>query len=75
MTPYREPQRLVRSRQMLTLVRFALQLVLFFALLSVVVALGAAEVGFVEKVVVAALGVLLVWLAGRVRRIGVRAQA
>ena len=75
MTPYREPRSLVRSRQMLTLVRFALQLVLFFALLSVVVALGAAEVGFVEKVVVAALGVLLVWLAGRVRRIGVRAQA
>ena len=60
---------------MLTLVRLALQLVLLFALLSVVVALGAAEVGFVEKVVVAALGVLLVWLAGRVRRIGVRAQA
>jgi hypothetical protein len=60
---------------MLRLVRIALQLVLFFALLSVAVALGAAEVGFVEKVVVAALGVLLVWLAGRVRRIGVRAQA
>jgi hypothetical protein len=54
---------------MLRLVRIALQIVLFFALLSVAVALGAAEVGVLEKVVVAAFGVLLVWLAGRVRRI------
>jgi hypothetical protein len=54
---------------MLRLVRIALQIVLFFALLSVAVALGAAEVGVLEKIVVAAFGVLLVWLAGRVRRI------
>ena len=54
---------------MLRLVRIALQIVLFFALLSVAVALGAAEVGVLEKIAVAAFGVLLVWLAGRVRRI------
>ena len=54
---------------MLRLVRIALQIVLFCALLSVAVALGAAEVGVVEKITVAAFGALLVWLAGRVRRI------
>jgi hypothetical protein len=58
---------------MLRLLRLALQLVLFFLLLSVAVALGAPEVGVLEKVAVAAVGVLLVWLAGRVRRLGLPA--
>jgi hypothetical protein len=58
---------------MLRLIRFALQLVLFFLLLSAAVALGAPEVGVLEKLAVAALAVLLVWLAGRVRRLGLPA--
>jgi hypothetical protein len=57
----------------LRFIRLALQLVLFFLLLSVAVALGAPEVGVLEKLAVAAAGVLLVWLAGRVRRLGLPA--
>ena len=55
---------------MLRLLRFALQLVLFFVLLSFVVAVGSAETGLVEKVALIVAGVVLVWLASRVRRIG-----
>ena len=55
---------------MLRLLRLALQLVLFFLLLSLVVAVAAAETGLVEKVGLIAAGVVLVWLASRVRRIG-----
>lgn len=55
---------------MLKLLRFALQLVLFFLLLSFVVAVGSAETGLVEKVALIVAGVVLVWLASRVRRIG-----
>jgi hypothetical protein len=52
-----------------TLIRVALQVVLFFLLLSVVVAIGQAQVGAVEKVALAVFGLLLVWAAAMVRRI------
>ena len=55
---------------MLRLLRIALQVVLFFLLLSLVVAVAAAETGIVEKVALIATGAVLVWVAARVRRIG-----
>jgi hypothetical protein len=55
---------------MLTLFRFALQLVLFFLLLSLVVAVGSGQTGLVEKAALIAVGVVLIWLASHVRRIG-----
>ena len=55
---------------MMRLFRLALQVVLFFLLLSLVVAVAAAETGLVEKVALITAGVVLVWLASRVRRIG-----
>jgi len=55
---------------MLRLLRIALQLVLFFLLLSLVVAVGSAQTGLLEKVALIAAGVALVWLASRLRRIG-----
>ncbi len=55
---------------MLRLIRLALQFVLFFLLLSLVVAVAAAETGVVEKIALAAAGVVLVWVASLVRRIG-----
>jgi hypothetical protein len=55
---------------MMRLLRLALQLVLFFLLLSLVVAVASAQTGTVEKVALIAAGALLVWLASRVRRIG-----
>jgi hypothetical protein len=55
---------------MLRLLRFALQLVLFFLLLSFVVAVGSAQTGPVEKVALIAPSVVLIWLASRVRRSG-----
>ena len=55
---------------MIRLLRLALQVVLFFLLLSLVVAVASAQTGTVEKVALIAAGVLLVWLASRVRRIG-----
>ena len=55
---------------MMRLLRFALQVVLLFLLLSLVVAVAAAESGLVEKVALITAGVVLVWLASRVRRIG-----
>lgn len=54
---------------MMRLLRLALQVVLFFLLLSLVVAVAAAETGLVEKVALITTGVVLVWLASRVRRI------
>ena len=57
---------------MLTLLRLAIQLVLFFFLLSLVVAVGSAQTGPVEKAALIAAGVALVWLASRVRRIDAR---
>lgn len=55
---------------MLRLIRLALQAVLFFVLLSLVVAVAAAQTGLSEKVVLLAAGAAVVWLASRVRRIG-----
>ena len=55
---------------MIRLVRLALQIVLFFLLLSLVVAVASAQTGTVEKVVLIAAGAVLVWFASRVRRIG-----
>jgi hypothetical protein len=55
---------------MTRLLRLALQVVLFFLLLSLVVAVAAAETGLVEKVALITAGVVFVWLASRVRRIG-----
>ena len=55
---------------MLGLLRFVLQVVLFFLLLSLVVAVASAETGIVEKVALIAAGAVLVWIASRVRRIG-----
>lgn len=55
---------------MMRLLRLALQVVLFFLLLSLVVAVAAAETGLVEKAALITAGVVLVWLASRVRRIG-----
>jgi hypothetical protein len=55
---------------MLGIVRIALQAVLFFLLLGVVIAIGDGDVGLLEKVVVAAFGAVLVWVAVRVRGLG-----
>ena len=55
-------------------VRLALQVVLFFLVLSLVVAVASAQTGTVEKVALIAAGALLVWLASRVRRIGALVQ-
>jgi hypothetical protein len=55
---------------MIRLLRLALQAVLFFLLLSLVVAVASAQTGTVEKVALIAAGAVLVWLASRVRRIG-----
>ena len=59
---------------MIRLVRHALQVILFFFLLSLVVALGSAETGVVEKVVLVGVCAALVWIASRVRRIGAPAS-
>lgn len=55
---------------MLRRLRLALQLVLFFLLLSLLVAVGSAQTGLVEKVALIAAGVALVWLASHLRRTG-----
>jgi hypothetical protein len=55
---------------MLRLLRIALQVVLFFLLLSVVIAIGAAETGLMEKGALTVFGLTLVWVGSRVRRIG-----
>jgi hypothetical protein len=59
---------------MISLLRLALQVVLFFLLLSLVVAVAGAQTGTVEKIALIAAGALLVWLASRVRRIGAQAH-
>lgn len=55
---------------MLRLLRIALQVVLFFLLLSVVVAVASGNTGAVEKLGLVAVAAGLVWVAARVRRIG-----
>ena len=57
---------------MARLLRLALQLVLFFMLLSVVVAIAAAETGPWEKGALIILAAGLVWLASRLRGITTR---
>ncbi len=57
---------------MLAIVRVALQVVLFFLLLSAVVGIGSGGTGSVEKVVLAVLAAALVYAASLVRRIGAR---
>ena len=55
---------------MMRLLRVALQVVLFFLLLSLVVAVAAPQTGLAEKVALVTVGLVLVWLASHVRRIG-----
>jgi hypothetical protein len=55
---------------MTRLLRVALQVVLFFVLLSLVVGVASAQTGPAEKVALIAAGAVLVWLASRVRRVG-----
>ncbi len=55
---------------MLRLVRIALQVVIFFLLLSVVVGVASGGTGVVEKATLVAVGALLVWAASFVRRLG-----
>ena len=55
---------------MLRLLRLALQVVLFFLLLSLVVAIASGGTGIVEKVALVATGAVLLWVASLVRRIG-----
>ena len=55
---------------MLSVVRLALQFVLFFLLLSLVVAVASAQTGTFEKVALISAGAVLLWLTSRVRRIG-----
>lgn len=52
---------------MVTLLRLAVQLVLFFMLLAVVIGIAAPETGAWEKAALLLLGAGLVWLALRVR--------
>ena len=59
---------------MMKLLRLALQVVLFFLLLSLVLAVASGQVGTVETVALIAAGAVLVWLAARVRRIGAPAR-
>jgi hypothetical protein len=54
----------------LAIARIALQGVVFFLLLGVVLALGDSNVGLVEKLVAGAIGALLIWLAFVIRRLG-----
>ena len=55
---------------MARLLRIALQVVLFFLLLSLVVAIAGAQTGIFEEVALIAVGAALVWVASLVRRIG-----
>lgn len=51
-----------------TLIRVALQVVLFFLLLGVVVAIGDTNTGAAEKIVLGLIGLMLVGVAALVRR-------
>jgi hypothetical protein len=54
---------------MLSVTRIALQVVLFFLLLSLVVAVGSPTTGLAEKATMALGAVALIWVAARVREI------
>ena len=56
----------------MSLVRLAIQVVLFFLLLGAVVGIGSQDTGTAEKLFLAVLAVGLVLVANRVRRIGAR---
>jgi hypothetical protein len=56
------------------LVRVALYAVLFFTLLSVVVALASASTGPLEKFALIAVIGMLIWLASHLRRVGKRSS-
>lgn len=55
---------------MLSLIRIALQVLLFFLLLSVIVGFASPDTGVGEKMVLVGLGGVLIWLAVLVRRLG-----
>jgi hypothetical protein len=57
---------------MARLLRLALQLVLFFGLMSVAIAIGTQETGLWEKGALLLVAAGLVWLASRLRRISTR---
>ena len=57
---------------MARLLRLALQLVLFFLLLGVVIAIATPQTGAFEKGALFLLAAGLVWLASRVRQISAR---
>jgi hypothetical protein len=57
---------------MARLLRLALQLVLFFGLMSVVIAIATPETGPWEKGALVLLAAALVWLASRLRAISTR---
>ena len=59
---------------MLTVLRVALYLVLFFLLLAVAVALVSSTTGPAEKSVLFAASVVLLWLASVVRRLTTRSD-
>jgi hypothetical protein len=59
---------------MLRLLRIALQVVLFFLLLSIVLAVATPQTGVAEKLLLVAAGIGLIRIAGRVRRVGGSAQ-
>ena len=52
---------------MLFVTRIALQVMLLFSLLTLVVAIGSSTSGAPEKAMLAAVAVALVWVAARVR--------
>jgi hypothetical protein len=57
---------------MTRLLRLALQVVLFFMLMTVVIGIAATETGLWEKAALLLFGAALVWLASRVRAITTR---
>ncbi|MGH2744855.1 MAG: transposase [Thermoleophilaceae bacterium] len=59
-----------RIAAMLRVVRIALQVVIFFLLLSVVVGVASGHTGLVEKAALVAVGALLIWAASLVWRLG-----
>lgn len=60
---------------MLSILRVALYVVLFFMLLSVVIGLASATTGLVEKVALVAVAGVLIWLPSLLRRIGARSPS
>ena len=59
---------------MIRLLRIGIQCVLVLLLVSVAVAIGATETGAAEKVALAVLAGLLIYVSTWVRRLGVRPQ-